>query len=172
MVAEIFTKLMKQAVELNMTSGFSINNKISVSYLQYVDDTIVLLNGTVEEAENLLIVLQVFEGVTGLLVNLTKISVISIGANHNLQDVAEILHCKIEDFPLKYLGLPVGATCRNFKVEKKLIQIMRAFLWGTSAGKKKINWIAWKRACIPKKAGGLGIRNLKQTNRALIAKWT
>ncbi|XP_026385158.1 uncharacterized protein LOC113280792 [Papaver somniferum] len=49
---------------------------------------------------------------------------------------------------------------------------MRAFLWGTSTGKKKINWIAWKRACIPKKAGGLGIRNLKQTNIALIAKWT
>lgn len=57
-------------------------------------------------------------------------------------------------------------------VEKKLDQIMRNFFWGSSTDARKINWIAWHRICKARKMGGLGIRNLKLTNKALLSKWT
>ncbi|XP_026420298.1 uncharacterized protein LOC113316301 [Papaver somniferum] len=127
-----------------------------------------------------------------------------------------------DSLPLKYLGLPVGATSRScsiwdvviekfqkklapwkrgfftkagtmllikttlsslpiyfmslfpmpVQVEKKINQIMRNLLWGSTSEKRKINWVACNRICTPKKAGGLGIRNIKLTNQALLAKWT
>ncbi|XP_026398949.1 uncharacterized protein LOC113294785 [Papaver somniferum] len=98
LIPEIFTKLMKNAVQLNMISGFSINS-VQVSHLQYADDTLVFLNGYEEESENLVIILQIFEAITGLKV-------------------------------------------------------------------------AWEKACKPKSLGGLGIKNLKLTNKALLAKWS
>ncbi|XP_026399477.1 uncharacterized protein LOC113295353 [Papaver somniferum] len=72
LVAEIFSKLMKNAVQLNMISGFSVSS-IQVSHLQYAD---------------------------GLRVNFNKSSVISIGADHKIGDILRILKCKIEKLPL------------------------------------------------------------------------
>ncbi|XP_026384734.1 uncharacterized protein LOC113280306 [Papaver somniferum] len=174
---------MKNAVQLNMISEFSINS-IQISHLQYADDTLIFLNASEEEADNLVIILQIFEAITGLKVNFQKSSVISIGADNMVEAMAEILKCKVETLPLKYLGMPVGAKSRNSdiwdaviekfqkKVEKKLNQIMRNFLWGATSDKRKIIWVAWERACIPKETGGLGIRNLRLTNKALLAKWS
>lgn len=48
---------------------------------------------------------------------------------------------------------------------------MRDFLWGASSGRRKICWIAWKTMVKPKAMGGLGIRSLRATNKALMEKW-
>ncbi|XP_026384654.1 uncharacterized protein LOC113280216 [Papaver somniferum] len=186
------------------------------------DDTLVFLDASEEEAENLFLILQIFEAITGLSVNYTKSAVMSIREDNKIQIVAEILKCKIESLPLKYLGMSVGANSRcsaiwesiieKFQkklapwkrkfftkagkrlliktslaslpiyymsifqmpatVDKKLNQIMRNFLCGSSSEKRKIKWVAWDRACTPKHMGGLGIRNLKLTNKALLAKWS
>jgi hypothetical protein len=37
--------------------------------------------------------------------------------------------------------------------------------------KKKIAWVSWSNICKPKKDGGLGIRDLRLVNIALLAKW-
>lgn len=49
---------------------------------------------------------------------------------------------------------------------------MRDFLWDSSTDKKKINWIDWERVNKPNKLGGLGIRNIKAINKALLSKWS
>lgn len=49
---------------------------------------------------------------------------------------------------------------------------MRGFLRGKTRKIKKINWVKWEKCCTPKDFGGLGIRNLKATNKAMLAKWS
>lgn len=51
-----------------------------------------------------------------------------------------------------------------------LDKISRGFLWGSTLEKKKQHLVAWKRVCLPKAEGGLGIRGSEATNKALIAK--
>lgn len=127
-------------MQLNMISGFNINS-IQISHLQYVDDTLVFLNASEEEAENLVMILQISEAITWLRVNFNKSSAISIYADHKIGAISEILKCKIESLPLKYLGMAVGATLKNssiwdavlVKFQKKLAQWKRNFY--TKAGR-------------------------------------
>jgi len=36
---------------------------------------------------------------------------------------------------------------------------------------RKIAWVSWKEVCQPKDKGGLGIKDLKTFNSALLGKW-
>lgn len=93
-----------------------------MSHLEFADDTLVFLDGTEEEAENLLLILQIFEAITGLSVNFKKSAVISIGADHKTQNIAEIFKCKIEKFPLKYLGMAVSAKTGDGSIWDPVIE--------------------------------------------------
>ena len=46
----------------------------------------------------------------------------------------------------------------------------RGFLWGEQEGKRKVHMVAWNKMNLPKKDGGLGIRDMRQTNQAFLAK--
>jgi hypothetical protein len=43
-------------------------------------------------------------------------------------------------------------------------------IWGSGEA-RKIHWIKWDRICKPKENGGLGIRDLRIFNIALLEKW-
>ena len=53
----------------------------------------------------------------------------------------------------------------------KLVKIQRRFLWGGGHDQKKIAWISWEKVCLPKERGGLGIKDVKAFNIALLGKW-
>ena len=36
---------------------------------------------------------------------------------------------------------------------------------------KKIAWVKWESVCLPKEKGGIGIRDLRKFNYALLGKW-
>lgn len=55
----------------------------------------------------------IFEAVTGLKVNLAKCGIFSINADGCIEELADILGCKVEKFPTVYLGLPLGAKRNN-----------------------------------------------------------
>ncbi|GKU85525.1 hypothetical protein SLEP1_g191 [Rubroshorea leprosula] len=52
-----------------------------------------------------------------------------------------------------------------------LDRIHRNFLWEGKGEGKKTNWVSWERVCKPKEEGGLGIRDLRKFNVALMGKW-
>jgi hypothetical protein len=56
-------------------------------------------------------------------------------------------------------------------VWKKIRRIQREFLWGCRRGSNKISWIKWDTVCLPKKKGGLGVRDVRVVNMSLLAKW-
>jgi len=53
----------------------------------------------------------------------------------------------------------------------RIISIQRRFLWGWGREKRTIPWVSWENLCKPKDEGGLGIKNVRYFNRALLAKW-
>lgn len=46
----------------------------------------------------------------------------------------------------------------------------RAFLWESTAHKRKVHLIKGDQVCQPKEKGGLGLRKMEQANEALLAK--
>lgn len=54
-------------------------------------------------------ILRIFGDATGLKTNLAKCSITPIfGGEDALQDIISILGCQVQQFPIKYLGLPLS----------------------------------------------------------------
>jgi hypothetical protein len=52
----------------------------------------------------------------------------------------------------------------------ELSKIIRDFWWGDEENKKKMHWMAWDKLARPKYQGGVGFRDLKNLNQALLAR--
>lgn len=53
---------------------------------------------------------------------------------------------------------------------KKMSSAIARFWWSTKQNNGGLHWIAWNEICVPKDKGGLGFRDLKIFNLALLAK--
>ena len=52
----------------------------------------------------------------------------------------------------------------------ELIAMIRKFWCGQRKDENKIPWLSWEKMCEPKSKGGMGFKNLKLFNLALLAK--
>ena len=68
--------------------------------------------------------------VFGLKINLGKSEMVSMGEVPNLEDLAQILGCQIASLPMKYLGLPLGATFKAKSIWNPIIERMEKRLAG------------------------------------------
>ncbi|MCH80102.1 LINE-1 reverse transcriptase like [Trifolium medium] len=164
--------------ELGVFKGFKVgNNGLSVSHLQYADDTLFLGEATVENPWTLKTVLRCFELASGLKVNFAKSSVMGVNVSIDFLNLAErfislggrvvLLKSVLNSIPIFYLSflkMPV-------KVWKQIVRLQRNFLWGGASQNRKIAWVSWDKVCRPKNCGGLGIRDLHAVNLALLGKW-
>jgi hypothetical protein len=51
-----------------------------------------------------------------------------------------------------------------------LMHHIRSYWWGSENGRRKVQWIPWEKMIIPKGFGGMGFRDLRLVNQALLAK--
>jgi hypothetical protein len=58
---------------------------------------------------------------------------------------------------------PVGLT-------EELSQIIRNFWWGDEENRRRMHWMSWDKMTRPKSYGGIGFRDLKVFNQALLAR--
>lgn len=86
-------------------------NGLNISHLQFADDTVMFCEA--EESEILAIkrILRCFEVISGLRINFAKSVVCGVGtADVEVNEFAGKLNCLSSKLPLKYLGLPLGAS--------------------------------------------------------------
>ena len=86
---------------------------MEVSHLLLANDTLIFCDTDLDQVLFLHMILIWFEAVYGLKINLGKSGLVSIGMVHNLDLLLNVLGCKQGTFPMKYLGLPLGAKCKD-----------------------------------------------------------
>ncbi|GKV15257.1 hypothetical protein SLEP1_g26053 [Rubroshorea leprosula] len=102
--------------------------------------------------------------------------------------LVEVFHKKLTTWKGRYLSLGGRITLINLVLSSLLVfwmsmylipkgtilsldKIRRRFLWGGVEGDKKINWVKWDTVCMDKELGGLGVKDLRKFNLALLGKW-
>lgn len=85
-----------------------------MSYLQFVNDTIIFCEANWDEIIMIKIFLRCFEVMSSLKINFYKSIVCEIGVEEWLvKEFAKKLNCLSQKLPLTYLGLPLGANPRR-----------------------------------------------------------
>ena len=82
-----------------------------LSLLKYADDTILCVQDDIEIAQNLKLLLYLYEGMSGLKINFNKSEVVMISQdNEKSMLYAEMFNCAIGSWPMRYLGVPASGT--------------------------------------------------------------
>ena len=112
LVADVLSRLLLRAEETGLTEGFSVGrDRTRVSLLQFADDTIFFSKASLEHLQNLKIILLVFGQVSGLKINLEKNTISGINTRQELlSSLASVFDCRVSEWPLSYLGLPLGGN--------------------------------------------------------------
>jgi hypothetical protein len=90
--------------------GSSELNRVNVSHLLFANDTLVFCGANESQIRHLGALLICFEAVAGLKANLSKSALVPVGSRGEVDQLASVLGCGSSDLPLKYLGLPLGAS--------------------------------------------------------------
>ncbi|XP_059635251.1 uncharacterized protein LOC132277405 [Cornus florida] len=186
-VSDQFSQLINSEVANGRVQLSNIARKAnsSICHTFFADDLLVTCKASISNARSLQGIFKTFGEASGLHVNFQKTSVIFSKAVRRRSAILDLLHCKEEKLPLKYLGIPLCSTgLKKFhynvlmdKILKKLntwsnnllsvadvinhIQkLCRDFVWGSKDNLKKLHLMSWDMMCRTKLEGGLGIRKL------------
>ena len=132
MAAEGLNILLLRARELGLIKGIYIGvNGVVVSHLQFANDSLLFCEADVQEVMNLKRILRCFEMVSGLKINFHKSVVCGVGISDScLKNFASLLNCKTQSLPLKFLGLPLGASPSSKNVWKPVTDKIKIRLDG------------------------------------------
>lgn len=84
------------------------NESLSVSHLQFEDDTISFLEANERNIKNMEICLKIFELILGLKVNMSKSCLVGINIEEqSVRNLAELIGYKVEARPIKCLRVPL-----------------------------------------------------------------
>ena len=89
-----------------------------LTHLQYVDDTVILLQFSLDNLRTARMILSCYEAMFRLKINFEKSEVITVGLSEEQLLAVNTLGCKIGAFPMKYLGMPVS-YCKITKAQLK-----------------------------------------------------
>jgi hypothetical protein len=142
MVLEAFSKMLGAVTSRGLISGFSVGsneqNWVVVSHLLFADDTLVFCGANDSQIRHIGALLVCFETVLGLKVNLSKSTLVPVGSVGDMGQLAGLQGCGTGTLPLKYLGLPLGAS---FKLKTMWVELEELMA----------RWLApWKRSYLSK----------------------
>ncbi|GKB66331.1 hypothetical protein Tco_0927743 [Tanacetum coccineum] len=116
MVNEVVTKGIFKGVQIGTSD-------VTISHLQYADDTIFFGEWCRYNTINLMYVLKGFEKVSRLKINLNKSRVYGLGVDQcAVERMARRMACSVGELPLTYLGLPIGVCMRREGAWRSVIE--------------------------------------------------
>ncbi|GAU17363.1 hypothetical protein TSUD_232390 [Trifolium subterraneum] len=133
LAAEGLHIMMTSAVSNHLFMPYNIGNanEVSVSHLQFADDTLLIGAKSWANIRTLKAVLILFESISGLKVNFHKSILFGVNVNISwLHAAASVLRCKHGRLPFLYLGLPIGGDSRKLQFWSPLVNRIRDRLSG------------------------------------------
>ncbi|GJU75090.1 RNA-directed DNA polymerase, eukaryota, reverse transcriptase zinc-binding domain protein [Tanacetum coccineum] len=187
LVMEIMSLIVQDKVKRNKDFGYHIGCKhMKLTHVCFADDMLMFCHGDKGFVSTLKEAIDEFGTLSGLKPNYDKSTIIF--GSVQMKDKQEILECvpfKVEQLPIKYLGVPPTQKGLELTIARALLtklktksligrivfllpqtvindinKILKGFLWNQgelSRGKAKV---AWKDICRPKSQGGLGLKDL------------
>ncbi|KAG8097938.1 hypothetical protein GUJ93_ZPchr0013g34123 [Zizania palustris] len=131
LVADALSELLLRAQERGRLRGVVPHLvRDGLVNLQYADDTILFMEYNDQNIVALKFLLYCFESMSGMKISYQKSEVFTVGVHREeAERVADKFNCKLGDFPLTYLGIPVSGSkpsVTDFKASR---------VW----------WISWKK---------------------------
>lgn len=115
-VMEAFSRLMDRIGKLNLVRGIMVgmeNSMVKVSHLFFADDTLIFCEPDLSSMLHLRCILLSFQLVSGLRINMKKTEMIRSCDRRDELGLAEVLGCKVNSLPIKYLELPLGTKYKD-----------------------------------------------------------
>ncbi|XP_050232969.1 uncharacterized protein LOC126681474 [Mercurialis annua] len=127
---ESLKAIFSKAASLGLLSGIHVEElEVDISILQFIDGTLLFVPNDLTMIENLLRILRCFELISGLKINYHKSSITGLNVDEfSLDKASDILHCKIEELPITYLGLPLSERAVGVKMWDPVISIFSSQL--------------------------------------------
>ncbi|KAL4278435.1 hypothetical protein GQ457_03G038090 [Hibiscus cannabinus] len=138
LVAEALSVLIRSANKMSLFNGVRLGPSVpEITHLQFADDLIIFCGASETQIKNVVRLLKGFEIASGLKLNLLKSKLIGVNVVNNVIDSwANLLHCKRENLPCSYLGLPLGATKNSIHLWAPIVERFEQKLAG------------WKSRCL------------------------
>lgn len=108
LVANALSQILREGEKHHLIKGFQVGKEgIPISHLQHAYDTLLFLDGDLHHLSNLNSIIRCFE----LVINWMKSYFLGINTNNQeYSDICHALDCKINNFPIEYLGAPLGGS--------------------------------------------------------------
>jgi hypothetical protein len=112
LVAKVLATLLRKASSQGKIKGV-LSHLIpeGISHIQYVDDTILMIEGDDNSVVHIKFILYCFEWLSGLKINYHKSEAYIFGMEkEDKRKIANMLNCQLGELPMKYLGTPINDT--------------------------------------------------------------
>ncbi|XP_057733904.1 uncharacterized protein LOC130949098 [Arachis stenosperma] len=123
LVVDVLHRMIREALRNGRIYPLLVGrDNIELSHLQFTDDTILFCLTVEETIRNYKRLLRCFELMSGLSINFEKSSFIPVNSDqHWARKMCQLLRCKEESLPVRYLGISLGANSRLVKTWKPVI---------------------------------------------------
>lgn len=131
LVMKALKKMMGRSVSGDFLKGFDASfrghNNVTITYLLFANDTLVFGDQEVSQLDYLSYSRQIliwFQVVSGLEINFRKCEITTVRVGNNIEELVQVLNCKVGVLPITYLGTPLGASSKDLAVWNPVIEIV------------------------------------------------
>ncbi|MCH84712.1 hypothetical protein A2U01_0005547, partial [Trifolium medium] len=165
--ADVLSGLISKAQNSHLIHGVKIaHGAPEISHLLFADDSLIFCRATTEEVSTIHEVIQTYQSASGQLIKdhfskyLGMPTVVGRSKNQVFNFIQEKIWTKLKGWKEKNLSFAGRSTLIKVVAQAIPTYLMSIFLIPKG----------WQKICKPKHQGGMGFRNLRAFNEALLAK--
>ncbi|XP_035831785.1 uncharacterized protein LOC118480909 [Helianthus annuus] len=130
LVMEALSNIFVKAGEAGLFKGFKTpNNGPKISHLFYADDALILGERDKDSMLNVARFLRIFYMCSGLKLNLHKSNLVGLGVEDwEINEIAKVIGCEMDNIPLTYLGITVGTNMNKISNWNPVIEVFDKML--------------------------------------------